>query len=502
MIALKSFFKFLVISLLVFSAGRVTAQQAENVRKDLKIGLVLSGGGAKGFAHVGVLKVLEEAGIRVDYIAGTSMGAIVGGLYASGYNASELDSIIRTSDFVELFQDIHPRKASSFYQKENIGKYALSLPVSKGKIGLPKALSHGQNVFNLFSLLTTHVHNVNDFTKLPIPFFCIATDLETGEEVILDHGFLPESIRASGTFPGLLTPIVIDGRTLVDGGIVDNYPVELLKEKGVDIIIGVDVQGKLKKAEEISSMPEILKQIVGYQMYKDFDKKIAMTDIFIRPDIEAYNDFSFDKAEEILDNGEIAAREKWRALKKVAAQQNWNPSYPGVNRFKNHQLITIKEVVIKGNKNYTERYILKRLRLEPGMQLTEEAFTAKVDELVATRDFKNIQYKIIPVEGGSKIEFELVENDVSAFLQLGIHYDNLYKTGVLINYTQKHALLKNDFLSFDLIVGDNFRYNLDYFFDNGSFWSFGFHSRYNTFGQSIATFFDENITDDDIPVGV
>ena len=161
------------------------AQEESDDKKDVKVGLVLSGGGAKGFAHVGVIKVLEDAGIRVDYIGGTSMGAIVGGLYAAGYNANELDSVIRAHDLGGLVKDDLPREVSSFYQKENDGKYAVSLPLVKRKIELPTAVSTGQNAFNIFSELTEHVHEVDDFSKLPIPFFCIATNLENGDEIIL-----------------------------------------------------------------------------------------------------------------------------------------------------------------------------------------------------------------------------------------------------------------------------------------------------------------------------
>ena len=233
-----------IFLILLFIAVDGFSQESETPETDVKVGLVLSGGGAKGYAHVGVLKVLEENGIRVDYIAGTSMGAIIGALYASGYSAKELDSLLRVHDFSTFTTDEVPRDAYSFYQKENKGKYAISLPINKWKIGLPKSISKGQNISNLFSQLTEHVHHVEDFSKLPIPFFCIATDLETGEEVVLDHGFLPEAIRASSSIPSVYSPVEIDGRMLVDGGIVDNYPIELLKAKEVDYIIGVNVQGK------------------------------------------------------------------------------------------------------------------------------------------------------------------------------------------------------------------------------------------------------------------
>jgi len=289
--------------ILLLSSYAIYAQEPPVSEKEIKVGLVLSGGGAKGFAHVAVLKKLEEAGVRIDYIAGTSMGAIIGGLYASGYNANELDSVLRVYDLNGLVRDDLPREVSSFYQKENDGKYAISLPLVKRKIELPSAVSNGQNAFNIFSELTEHVHGVDDFSKLNIPFFCLATNLETGEEVVLDKGFLPEAIRASGSFPGLLTPINVNGQVLVDGGIADNFPVEKMKEKGVDYIIGVNVSGGLKDIDNLNTLPEILMQIAGFQMYNKWQDKIEMCDLYIRPELDEFTAFSFDQSEEIMEKG-------------------------------------------------------------------------------------------------------------------------------------------------------------------------------------------------------
>jgi len=454
-------------------------------KKDVKVGLVLSGGGAKGFAHVGALKVIEESGVRIDYIAGTSMGSIIGGLYAAGYSAKELDSILRSYDMPELLQDKLPRSASNFYQKENEGKYSVILPIKKGKIGLPSSISKGQSIFDLFSRLTEHVHEIEDFEKLPIPFFCIATDLETGEEVVLDKGFLPEAIRASGSFPSFLAPVVIDGRVLVDGGLRDNYPIEKLKEKGVDYIIGVDVQGNLHKIDDLETAPEVLMQIAGYQMYQDIEKKVAMTDVYIKPDISNYNDFSFDKAIELVDVGEKGAKNHIAGLENLAARQTIKRHHNSISSFKIEDTFFIKEITFQGNDHYTDEYCLKKLGIRPGEYTTHHDFYQGVNALSASKNFKSITYKFVKEDGGIKIEFALREETASSFVKLGLHYDDLYKSGVLINFTKKYAFFNNDFLSADVVVGDNFRFNLDYFIDNGFNWSFGVNSRYNTFEKSF-----------------
>jgi len=478
-------FSFFFIFLFLSSPG--FSQEEVSVEKDVKVGLVLSGGGAKGYAHVGVLKVLEENGVRVDYIAGTSMGAIIGALYASGYSAQELDSMLHVHDFLTLTKDEMPRDAYSFYQKENKGKYAISLPINKWKIGLPKSISKGQNIFNLFSQLTEHVHHVEDFSKLPIPFFCIATDLETGEEIVLDHGFLPEAIRASSSFPSVYTPVEIDGRMLVDGGIVDNYPIELLKAKGVDYIIGVNVQGELHKRDELNSAPEILWQIAGYQMYEGMEKKIEMTDLYLRPEVSAYGDFSFGATNEIVIAGEAAANDQLEEIKKLSTSQNHdiNTNALEADLKEDRGDIKIAEITITGNENYTDNYCLDKLNIEVGEVVSQKKFKKGIQTLSATGNFESIQYRFLRVEGGIKVEIKLRESEIINFIKFGAHYDQLYKTGILVNLTMKHPLFKNDFLSADLIIGDNIRYNIDYFKDNGDNWSIGINSRYNQFKMDL-----------------
>jgi NTE family protein len=476
--------RYIFLILFFIFSGSLLAQKESDEKKDIKVGLVLSGGGAKGFAHVGVLKILEDAGVRVDYVGGTSMGAIIGGLYAAGYNAKELDSVVKAYDLGGLVKDDLPREVSSFYQKENDGKYAVSLPLVKRKIELPTAVSKGQNAFNIFSQLTEHVHEVDDFSKLPIPFFCIATNLENGDEVILDKGFLPEAIRASGSFPGLLTPVTIDNQVLVDGGIVDNFPVEKMKEKGVDYIIGVNVSGGLKDIENLNTLPEILMQIAGFQMYSKWDEKIDLSDMYIAPVLDEFTTFSFEEGEEIIKRGEQAAKKVKEQLLKIALQQQPTPlksikSYPKKNE------LLIAKIEIKGNRNYTDKYCIKKLGIEEGVVVSHKDFIRGIDVLTATNNFESIFYKLIPVEGGTKVEFEITEKEERTLVQFGAHYDELYKTGILVNFTTKHLFFKNDFISADFVVGDNIRYNLDYFYDNGFNWSFGVNTRYNSFKADI-----------------
>jgi NTE family protein len=474
-----------LILLLLFNVYIVFSQEKAKEKSDIKVGLVLSGGGAKGFAHIGVLKVLEKAGVRIDYIGGTSMGAIIGALYASGYSANELDSIISSFNYTELMQDKLPRKAKSIYQKANTEKYAITLPLKKGTIALPSALSKGQNLFNELSRLTEHVHEVEDFSKLPIPFFCIATNLETGEAEILEKGFLPEAIMASGSFPTLLDPVEIDGKLLTDGGVVNNFPTDIMRQKGVDFIIGVDVQDKLKDKDNLNSAPGILMQIVNFQMYDKSDVRRKETDLYLHPDISNYNVVSFDFTKEIINKGVDVASKQLKFLKEIADKQH----HTAVKRNKrNHlakEMLYINGIKINGNKNYTNEYILSKLNIDEIGYITFQKFNEGINSLFATGNFKSIHYKLVQRDKGTEIHLKIKEDEVSTFLQLGVHYDDLYKTGVLLNITSKHAVFKNDALSADFILGDNIRYNIDYFIDNGFHWSYGINTRYNGFNESF-----------------
>ena len=184
--------QFLLLGLLL----NISVTAAQNTPK---VGLVLSGGGAKGLAHIGALKVIEEAGIKIDYIGGTSMGAIIGGLYASGYTANQLDSIFRNNDLSQLIQDNFPRSSKSFCEKANQQKYALALPFDNFRVSFPAGISSGIDVYHQLVQLLHHVNQVQDFNALPIPFVCIATNIESGEPVLLNKGYLPEALMASGT---------------------------------------------------------------------------------------------------------------------------------------------------------------------------------------------------------------------------------------------------------------------------------------------------------------
>jgi len=481
---MKSFF--ITILLLIVVNTNLFAQNT--MPKEPKVGLVLSGGGAKGLAHIGVLKVIDSLGIRVDYVAGTSMGAIVGSLYASGYSGKELDSIFNGIDFDKILRDDIPRAAQTFYERENNEKYAIILPFDNFKVQLPSALSRGQNTFNLLSKLTLHVSDINDFSKLPIPFFCIATNIETGQPVVLEKGNLAQSVNASGAFPSLFQPVIIDDQLLIDGGVTNNYPIDELRAKNIDVIIGVDVQDGLVNRNNLSSAPSILFQINNFRTIDNMKVKKPKTDIYIKPDITMFNVVSFDDGKKIIKNGEIATNLKSKELKKLAENQVKKRA-----EFKNPvtpDSLQINQILFKGLDNYTISYVLGKLKLKPYEKVSFKRFIVGINNLVGTNNFDSFTYKLVPSINkditGYDLHTELKETNKTAFLKFGLHYDGLYKSALLANVTKKQLLFKNDALSLDLIAGDNVRFNFEYYIDKGFYWSVGLSSRYNEFDKDVA----------------
>lgn len=462
-------------------------------KEDVKVGLVLSGGGAKGLAHIGALKVIEEAGIKIDYIGGTSMGAIVGALYASGYSAAQLDSIFHDINFNILIQDNIPRSAKTFYEKEETEKYAITLPFDNFRVSFPSSLSRGQNVYNLISRLTMHLGNVRDFSEMPIPFFCVAANIETGEEVILETGSLPKAVSASGAIPSLFSPVVINGDLLIDGGVINNYPVEELRKRGADIIIGVDVQDALMGRDELNSGIDILAQIGNFRTIREMREKIEQTDIYIDPDISGFGLLSFDRGAAIVDSGEVAARRKFEALKKIAAGQKNDSS--AIKKVDPPENFNISSLSIEGNNSYPRSYILGKLKLKYNSEYSQKDLNDGVNNLAATGNFDRINYSFIQNDTSYTLAVQLEESPNKTSLKMALHYDDLYKSGALINLTRKSNFFTNDVASFDAVLGDNFRYNFHYYLDKGYYWSLGVKSRYNSFHKGVAfDFLSENNT--------
>lgn len=417
-----------------------------------KVGLVLSGGGAKGVAHIGVLKVLEEAGIPIDYIAGTSMGSIVGGLYAIGYDANRLDSLVRIQNWPFLLSNRVYRYDLPFSEKEKDEKYLLSIPMLGSKIiQMPTGFISGQNIYNLFSELTIGYHDSLSFSDLPIPFSCVAANLVNGEEVILNSGNLPLSMRSSMAIPGVFSPVVMDTMMLVDGGIANNYPVDVAKAMGADIIIGVDVSAGLRTMNELNSVLDIVDQLTNFMGMAKYEENVKLTNLYIKPDIEPYSAASFDPAaiDTLILRGERAARAQWDEIiklkEKIGISEDAQDEDKIKNRFISNDTLIIGRIQIEGVNSSEKKWVRKKAGLQEYSMISMNDLHRAIAVLYGTGAFSSVNYHL---SGQNVYDLTLVlkEKGMSS-LNLGFRFDTEEMAAILVNTTISNKHLRGFQLS-------------------------------------------------------
>lgn len=410
------------------------AQHSETLAKYPKIALVLSGGGAKGFAHIGVLKVLEQEAIPIDIIVGTSMGSLIGGIYSIGYKATELESLVKSLNWEMTITDEVPRLSLSKNEQLLKQRYFLSLPISEKKeIMLPKGLIKGQNVLNLLCGLAGEVPVEADFSKFPISFACVATDLETGEEVVMNKGFLPTAMYSSMAVPLVFQPSNREGRLLVDGGIVNNFPTDVAKQMGADIIIGVDIRSDYYANEELKSMNNIVNQLISF-FDKDKDTvNNSYCDLIIKPDISEYSVSSFNKraVDTLILRGEKATLALVEQLREIKEKHNLQPRFL-INKLVKPENWHITKVKYNGNYHLSNDFLNKTLGLEIPGNYSSEDIKAGIDQIYGLGGFRQIYYY-----------FE--NNDEGKTLHLKIKAEKIFtqKIGFKVNTTDAAAILLN-----------------------------------------------------------
>ena len=468
--------KKLLIFFVFFTAIYLKSQVKEGfmIPKNPKIGLSLSGGGAKGFAHIGVLKVIDSLGIKIDYISGTSMGAIVGGLYASGYSGKEIEKIVMETDFYTIIANEKTRQETSFFNK-SVDKYLMTIPIKNGKINvLPKALSTGQKNIYLLKELFKNVSNIDDFSKLPIPFMCIATNLESGKMELFEKGDLVSSIMASSAFPSLMDPIKIGDSIYIDGAMTINYPSKPLKNKGIDVVIGVDLNQGLEKRNELQSAISILNQVIDFGIQKETKNQYQYTDINIHPNLKGMGSTSYDSKKAILDSGYVEAI-KYSKVLSLLPKKSKNLLRSPINSVYSN-VYKIDSLEVENNNIFGKNYILGKINLKlPSMQ-TYGNINKMVDKLYATNNYQLINYDLIQKDNKNFLKLNVTEDDTRFFLKFGLHYDEIFKTGLLLNATAKRLLFRNSIISLDVVVGDKPRYYFNYFIDNGYIPGFGLYA--------------------------
>lgn len=447
----------LTMSSVAVTTQQITAQNIRQVtpgtdRRRPKIGLALSGGGARGAAHVGVIKVLEELQVPIDYIAGTSMGAIVGGLYASGMSVAELETTMATLDWADAFRDQIEREERSFRRKRDDDLYLVKQAAgfNAGKISLPTGIIAGQKVDLLLRSLTLRVSDVGDFDDLTFPFRAVAADIVTGEAVVLESGDLAMAMRASMNIPAIFALTEIDGRLLVDGGVANNLPIDVVRQMGADVVIAVDISTPLQEREELDSVLAITEQLTGILSRRNTEAQIETLsddDLLILPDLGDITTQAFERAAEAIPIGVEAARQHSSELQRLALTTEQYDEYLASHHRRVADLPVIDFVRIENNSRLGDEVLTAGLNIPIGQPLDVQALEEDIGKIYGWQLFQNIRYEIVEDGGETGLVLRVDERSWGPnYLQFGISIadsfdgDNFFNLGIAYTRTGMNAL--------------------------------------------------------------
>ncbi len=364
-----------------------------------RIGLALSGGGARGIAHIGVLKVLEELRVPIHCVTGTSMGAIVGGTFAAGVPPAKLQEIVLKTDWDEVFRDQPPRDEIAVRRKIDDYKtlFKPEFGVKDGGLALPKGVIAGVSIESFFRVLTTPAYDIEDFRKLPIPFRAMATDIETGESVVLDRGSVAQAMRASMSVPGALAPVEIDGKLLVDGGIANNLPIDEARKLCGDVVIAVNISTPPLKRSEITSALTVAGQLVnflGKQTVDDQLKSMTSRDVLIAPDLGDISAAKFDRSADAIRIGEDAARKLADSLRRYSIPPEQYAALRTKQVAVPKPLGTVDEIRFSGLERTNPEVLRALVETKPGEPLDEAKLGHDLRRVYGRDDFESIGYRI------------------------------------------------------------------------------------------------------------
>ena len=441
---LKIIFKIGFPVLFLLSITLVSESQEINRRPT--VGLVLSGGGAHGIAHLGVLKVMEEAGLRPDYITGVSMGAILGGLYSLGYSADSLYKLLKLVNWNTILSNKIPEYKVIFIEKAHFYHSIISLPLSSKKVKLPSGLMNGQQFENTLSFYTWPGADINDFSKLPIPFMCLATDIITFKKVDLKTGSLADALRASSAVPSIFTPLKIDTLLLLDGGLVRNFAASEIKEMGADIVIGSYTGFHPLSEDELQSVSGIAKQIGLIRGLDDFEKQKSLANVLIKPETAGFPINEFDNVDSLFHKGYEAALPYKEYFRKLADSLNLIGAQKPIENIFNKKNYTFDKIEINGNTIYPDFQILGVLDIEPGEKVDKYLLRDRIDLLYGKAWFEKVKYRIVPRNDSLILAIDCIEKPRAMFYG-SVHYDNSLLTGLILELSVKNLLIQRSVIN-------------------------------------------------------
>jgi NTE family protein len=456
---------------------------AQKISERPRIGLVLSGGGAHGIAHIGVLKVMEEAGLRPDFITGVSMGSIIGGLYSLGYSADSLQKILKSINWKLILSNKIPENKVIFLEKGHFSNSAISLPLTSRKVVLPSGLINGQQAENMLSFFTWPAADINDFSKLPIPFLCVATDIINYKKVDLQTGYLPDAIRASFSVPSIFTPLKIDSLLLLDGGLIRNFAASEAKAMGADIIIGSYVGFKGYKADKLQSVSGIMEQIAMFRSLDDFEEEKKLVDVLIRPNTEKLSIFQFENVDSLIQRGYEAALPYKEYFRKLADSLNKIGAQKPIVSILDKKSYSFRKIEITGNKSYSNEQISGVLDIKPEQKVDKYMLTDRIELLYGKAWFDKVKYRVISRNDSLILVIDCIEKPAS-MLYGSVHYDNTLQSGLIFEISLKNLLTQRSVINFGSRIGQYYRFDLNYL---------QFIDRNQVFGMSANLYSDNTL---------
>lgn len=435
-----------------------------------KIGLALSGGGAKGMAHIGLLRLIDSLGIKIDYISGTSAGGIFGGLYAIGYTPDTLKKIALKINWRRVLSNKVPLSQINIEEKDEYDNYMIEFPVTGGRPRLPGALIEGQYISEVLNTLTYPAKHINDFNKLPIPLTITSSDIVNGGLVLQHKGSLPMAIRATLAIPAAFAPVYIDGRLLVDGGLDRNFPVQEVKEMGADIVIGGYTGFRLFTEKEIENPMKLIYQTHAFRSVEDSKKQEAMADVFVdfTQALTGYSTADFYQNRRIIEIGESEARKYLPQLIKIAEEQKKYPK-ESVARVINDPKLPVTKITYQNDKGHPldfpvmEQFAASRLGLETGKAFKVKDVNDGVADVYGTQFFDKVYYTFENKgDSGLTMNVRLKQGKPGVF-KAAVHYDTEQSAGLIVNYTYRNIFLSKSRLLATVDLSERFKARFDYY---------------------------------------
>jgi NTE family protein len=440
-------------------------------------------------AHIGILKALDSAGLKVDYITGTSMGGIIGALYAVGYSGNDIEKIAREIDWDQLFGNQIPLRTLSVEEKEQYSRFAIELPFINQRIRLQTGVIKGQELDLKFSELFFHVSDVHDFSRFKIPFKCMATDLETGDLVVLDTGNITTALRATMAIPSIFSAVNIGDKKLVDGGVVRNFPVKNVKEMGADIVIGSNVSIGLSAKEKIANPIDVILQMAFFKEAGDFKEEIPLTNYYIFMPLEKYNMGSFGSTDVILNEGLATGRSYYPLFKKLADSLNAiaNPVESKMDSISEHT-VYITGYKVTGIKKTTPSFLAHLMNFDDNRTYTAAQINKSIRRAYGSRYYNKITYTLDNYGPDSATIIFNVEENPSTHIKAGLYYTRFRGINVNLNLTSRDLFFPNSRSLVSVSLGESIQLEAEHLQYIGRIKNFAFQAGFRLDNQEINSY--------------